>query len=142
MTCKECLHDKACADIFRFIGGKADYKTQNVEECCNNFADRSRFVELPCKPGDTVYEIEERPNDETCGNCPDYSEAFPGDPASCCKCGEYFRHVDCMTISETVAMLELILYWIKCKAWGESVFATREEAEAALAKRKDDEKCG
>ena len=49
-TCKDCVHVDVCeeyGEVFSLIkGGK-----------CSLFKDRSRFVELPCKVGDTVYFI-------------------------------------------------------------------------------------
>ena len=48
MTCNDCLHAEVCeeyGEVFSLIkGGK-----------CSLFKDRSRFVKLPCKVGDTVY---------------------------------------------------------------------------------------
>lgn len=51
-SCKDCLSCKVC------------YRTQveGIPECtevkdCPHFKDRNRFVELPCKVGDTVYYI-------------------------------------------------------------------------------------
>lgn len=51
-TCKDCLHvevcDSRCPD------------TNNERLICDNYKDRSRFVELPYKLGDVVYFIFER----------------------------------------------------------------------------------
>lgn len=46
VTCKDCIHFDVC-----------DYCEMTVENpyLCDFFKDRSRFVELPCKVGDTVY---------------------------------------------------------------------------------------
>lgn len=41
-TCKECLHVEACLE-------------SDKDLICRDYKDRSRFVELPCKVGDTVY---------------------------------------------------------------------------------------
>lgn len=41
-TCKGCLHDIVCPYSL-------------AEVICDDFKDRSKFVELPCKVGDTVY---------------------------------------------------------------------------------------
>ena len=91
-------------------------------------------IVLPCKPGSLVYQIDIYPNDELCAECPAYSPPFPGDPGSCLNDDGYLRCVDCMTISETVATIKLILHWIEFEWFGNFVFLTREEAEAALAK--------
>lgn len=49
-SCKDCLHVDVCKskDIFGDM------------PVCSYFKDRTRFVELPCKVGDIIYEICER----------------------------------------------------------------------------------
>ena len=41
-SCKECLYGDVCFTVLDSMQ-------------CQHFKDRSRFVELPCKVGDTVY---------------------------------------------------------------------------------------
>lgn len=48
-TCRDCIHHEICVLLL-----------QNTDAVCNGFADKSRYVELPCKVGDTLYCI--------CGN--------------------------------------------------------------------------
>lgn len=65
-TCKDCLHLEACcgflpSDLDKDVWdlcreGRAD-EIPDIEERCSNFKDRSRIVELPCKIGQTVYEV-------------------------------------------------------------------------------------
>lgn len=63
-TCKECVHVEVCRYYTNELA-KANgipLKLEEVElllECddCENFKDRSRFVELPCKVGTTVYTV-------------------------------------------------------------------------------------
>lgn len=48
-SCKDCIHYEVCADYF-----------DAIIECgttCSFLKDRSRFVELPCKIGDTLYTV-------------------------------------------------------------------------------------
>ena len=45
-TCKNCIHYAVCG----FDDDEIEYTA-----LCSFFKDRSRFVELPCKVGDTVY---------------------------------------------------------------------------------------
>ena len=45
--CKDCIHYEVCNDI--------DITVKGVEVSCKYQKDKSRFVELPCKVGDTVY---------------------------------------------------------------------------------------
>ena len=54
-SCKECIHYKICVVRHELSGGKGEII--RVLEC-ENFKDRSRFVELPCKDGEYVYVIE------------------------------------------------------------------------------------
>ena len=47
-TCKDCLHYEVC----QFHN---DEETKMTVNECMHFKDKSKFVELPCKVGDTVY---------------------------------------------------------------------------------------
>lgn len=49
MTCKDCIHHEVCKKT-RIMNPSHNYATE-----CNDYNDRSRFVELPCNMGDTVY---------------------------------------------------------------------------------------
>ena len=57
MTCKDCIHYEACHDMYyeEHATRHFDPEKHNAEKECGYFKDRSRFVELPCKLGDTVY---------------------------------------------------------------------------------------
>lgn len=48
MTCKDCIYYEVCCD---------EYELAHAENC-NNFKDKSKYIELPCKVGDTVYIID------------------------------------------------------------------------------------
>ena len=56
-TCKDCIHFNDCLteQQTRYYGKVC--ACSNVEKLCKYFKDKSRFVELPCKVGDTVYEF-------------------------------------------------------------------------------------
>lgn len=47
MTCKYCLHYDRCKKL-----GICNIETLSI---CEDFADRSEWVHLPCKVGDTIY---------------------------------------------------------------------------------------
>lgn len=47
--CKECIHNDIC-DLQKIIIENRD--------SCPHFKDRNKFVELPCKVGDTVYQTD------------------------------------------------------------------------------------
>jgi len=49
-SCKDCMHEEVC-NYF-----DVDLNEEGAEKCVC-FKDRNRFVELPCKVGDTVYYI-------------------------------------------------------------------------------------
>lgn len=51
MTCKDCIHYEVCKKT-RIMNPSHNYATE-----CNDYNDRSRFVELPCNIGDFVYYI-------------------------------------------------------------------------------------
>lgn len=59
--CRDCAHWKVCNEYRRaFWGHKAQHSSPIVNasaDSCIFYKDRSRFVELPCKVGDTVYVI-------------------------------------------------------------------------------------
>ena len=48
MTCQDCINNDTC------LLGKVNCR-DDIEDCCDMFKNRSLFVELPCKVGDTVY---------------------------------------------------------------------------------------
>ena len=129
-SCKECLYDKIC--MYQF-------NTPNIT-LCPNFKPKSRFVELPCEVGHTVYVIGKNKVKETtvgeiiilkpdeihislyfgceyeCEECPfntwkqDYSGEYSCD-------GEYGQND------------------VTNKDFGKTVFLSREEAEKALKER-------
>lgn len=57
MTCKDCLCSDVCIETRDQIQMLAYQSRNDIEKVCSNFKDKSRFVELPCKVGDTVYYI-------------------------------------------------------------------------------------
>lgn len=56
-SCKDCLYYECCKTLNKdFIKYPKDYENnERMSEICLTFKDRSKFVELPCKIGDTVY---------------------------------------------------------------------------------------
>jgi hypothetical protein len=53
MKCEDCIHYEICSDGYEHIFGNEHQ--DKVETVCKTFKDKSRFIELPCKVGDTVY---------------------------------------------------------------------------------------
>ena len=106
MTCKDCIHLDVCKHL---IGG---WKAI----CCENFKDRARFVELPCKHGDTLFRIKNGKIEKGVATAFFY--------------GSEFQIVNCR--------FPKISTGIPFHRFGKSVFLTREEAEQALKERGDD----
>lgn len=62
-TCAECVHAEVCRE---YVEGLAEARgvrlcgkgLESILECddCEHFKDRSRFIELPYKLGDSIYE--------------------------------------------------------------------------------------
>ena len=111
--CEKCLHRNVCGFY------------EPDEECgaCNHFADKSRFVELPCKVGDTVWVL--NPIDEICEALVEKVELNLYTNPQTWICFRYYsKLVGAHTYKSRIDM-----------ALNETVFLTREEAEAALAER-------
>lgn len=51
MTCKDCISYEAC----KFYNKNLPEEYDPIEWQCDNFKDKSRYIELPCKIGDKVY---------------------------------------------------------------------------------------
>ena len=116
MTCKDCVHYEVCKIIhFPSMFGLTG-------DACKHRKPKSRFVELPCEVGQTVYEIYPK---IAFFMAPNVIES---------ECEGY-------GISERVATLEDIARWITPSPltgithWGGTVFPTKEEAENALKER-------
>lgn len=107
-TCKDCLHVEACLE-------------SDKDLICRDYKDSSRFVELPCKVGDTVYIIARISGKEEI--IQDSVESF--------------------TISSFVDNTPIILFdGIETCDWdssdfGKQVFLTKEQAEQALKEREN-----
>ena len=50
-TCKDCIHSGVCGSYL------LPFERDDVEKYCENFKDKSKFLELPCPIGTTVYMI-------------------------------------------------------------------------------------
>ena len=117
-TCKECVHVEVCRYYTNELA-KANgipLKLEEVElllgcDDCENFKDRSRFVELPCKVGDFVYFIKAR------RVMADIVSKFTID-----RRGVMLQRVNGYNLGYTDQL-------------GEKIFLTHEEAEQALKER-------
>lgn len=93
---------------------------------------------LPCKPGDTVFVLWRLADPDICSKCPDFHWGGMGDSHECGKTEDGFRSAECIEIQEWTANRDRILSWIGFDEFGKTVFLTREEAEKALAKRRNE----
>lgn len=112
MTCKDCLHYEACdrlADTY-FGNGIAQIKAR----ICKQFSDKSEWVHLPLKIGDTVFVIR---NDE---GKPYVKE-------------ETVSAIYYLTKKQTV---EYGTFHVVHSLLGYKIFTTKEEAEKALEERR------
>lgn len=105
MTCENCLHYERCKKL-----GIFNVETLSV---CEDFADRSEWVHLPCNIGKTAYFIRNNKIIET--------------------------SVEKIVIKKNGIYLKLscnAMYETSCKSIGKTVFFDREEAEKALKEKK------
>ena len=107
MICENCLYNKNCQFLLKHRTGEV--------VLCTSFEDKSEGVHLPCKVGDAVY-------------C--FEPCFGADHHPKLKVVEK-EIVELKTIA-TVFGLNFDIDSI-----GKTIFLTREEAEKALAERKE-----
>ena len=56
MKCQDCVHYEVCKDDVELHRDFYDcLEVDGVEKHCDHFKPKSRFVELPCEVGQTVY---------------------------------------------------------------------------------------
>lgn len=136
MTCENCIHYDLC-NALEMNGLSKVHQKQ-----CGFFNEKSRYIELPCKVGDTVYVIKPLwygiwgDDEHKCRKCEHFYEGGMGDPPGCALEDDCCYHIE-----ETKADLRHIADWITPSIfmgkieWGKTVFLTREQAEKALAER-------
>ena len=110
MTCKDCLHCEVCESYSK----RESFATLHCAEECPSFTDKSDWIHLSCKVGDTVY-------------C--FEPCFDTDHCPKLKVVEK-EIIELKTIA-TVFGLNFDINNI-----GRTVFLTREEAEKALEERR------
>lgn len=112
-NCRDCLHFKACYEMA--AANNADEFNTMFAEKCEDFTNRSEWVHLPCRVGDTVYTIYNASLShykvvEIIINDFVWAKLYNGEYS-----GEYKSKLICLDFS-----------------FNEFVFLTREEAEKAL----------
>ena len=107
-TCKDCLHVEVC----KYNDGVNTW----CKGDCPHFKDKSRFIELPCKVGDTVYYFV---ND----NLSEY-----------CEVSVAGFHIDKYRIAFEIEVSGR-KFFVDTEFLGEKVSLSKEEAEQALSKK-------
>lgn len=117
MTCKDCLHYAVC-EVVRGRPNRVGKNSLRIaEKHCpyNSFLNKSEWVHLPCKLGDDVYCFE-----------PSFNQ---------------MRKPELKVLKTKIRDMKTIMgvYGLNFNIddVGKTVFLTREEAEKALAKRKE-----
>lgn len=130
MTCKDCVHYNVC--VYCFYRGRDN----DVEKLCDRFKLKSRFVELPCEVGQTVYV-----------DCDTFRVLTPTCYEHRFIYSKYFFVGEICSIIKTKKQLLMKIrvensihtrYKHKrytVNAIGETVFLSKEEAEKALKER-------
>ncbi len=136
MTCKECVHYEVCKEDVELHHDFYDcLEVDGVEKHCEFFKPKSRFVELPCEVGQTVYVD----CDTFCFNPISFEHRFI-----------YSKHFLVGEIVSIIKTKKQLLMKIRVEnsihtrykhkrytvnAIGVTVFLSREEAEKALKER-------
>ncbi len=122
MTCKECIHYGVCGgfiptdldqDVFDYCREGRTDEIPDIEWRCNDFKPKSRYIELPCAVGDTVY----------------FAGIFTG------------QIIENTIVGITVCEDDLIIHcsgevWVSAsQQLGKHAFLTKEEAEKALEEK-------
>ena len=113
MICENCLYNKNCQFLLKHRNGEM--------VLCTTFEDKSEWVHLPCKVGDTVYKLWYKP----CHN----GEEAP-DSYGCCGCED-----ECDLKRDIFEYVVPSVDWIlrRKNSFGKGVwYLTREEAEDAM----------
>ena len=127
MICKDCIHWKACRNTaYEYAGEDAasaydeDSCCKHFAEICENFADKSEWVHLPCKVGDVIY-------------C--FAPCFDADHRPRLKVveREIIRLKTTLTVSGLISDIDNI---------GKTVFLTRYVVEKALKDMRKDSNGG
>ncbi|MBQ0124745.1 MAG: hypothetical protein KBS59_00285 [Clostridiales bacterium] len=136
MIYKDCIHYEACKDIYYPMStydeeAKA-FDESNSCDGCQFYSDASRFIELPCKVGDTVYVIFDKKVYEgkvvqTRTFTSNQETVYAGN--ALIDVYDLFYH-DGRTYKVNVS------FRISPRGSDHDAFLTREEAEKALAERR------
>ena len=122
LTCTDCIHDYVCHNLNNLnYWNKDDPNGDPMDKFCLCFKNKELFIELPCKVGDTVYDIAEFIDKY------DHPEIFK-------------INVEWITITadkDDRLCFDLNGFVYHLEDFGRIIFLTKAEAEAKLAEQKD-----
>lgn len=119
MTCKDCIHYEVCCRYTTTLYAEVEYRN------CADFKDKSRFFELPCKLGDTVYVLRNKSRTE-----------LEIRPAQIFRISyAYTKKESEIWISAVVRMVDIASF-AGVFQFNDRAFATKEDAEKALKEMK------
>lgn len=132
-TCKDCVHVEVCKEYHKMFWGSKSLVDSKIDETepenCLYFKDRSQFVELPCKVGDSYFEIE-----QYCTERGFYNEPRQTDTIDCeyCDvdgvCDRQYR----ITEKRFTSLIQIFDYKENAVNRYNRKFLTKEQAEQAL----------
>lgn len=117
MTCKDCAHYDIC--LFHI-----DEETEMTVNECDQFKDKTRFVELPCKVGDTVYRII-------------HSKDKYRHYTNKLEIADWWQIVEIGIYQDDICFIDDSDNEFTIDDIGKTVFLTREEVEKALERSKE-----
>lgn len=131
-TCKDCINYKLCNDADLNAGDN------NAAKQCEYFKDKSKSVDLPCKVGDTIYQIVYNYDRKTCPATIYPSHYVKKEVVGIHICDSRLR-VNALSNKKyrdyLIVRICNAVEHIPFVKIGKSVFLTKEEAEQALAER-------
>ena len=129
MNCKDCIHYDVCMDYTTLKESEFAQHFEGSDVLCDHFKDKSRYIELPCAVGDTVYRV--------------IADKRVKHPHECKVIGYWYSE------DEPCSRIHLVRYVngvfdysmsIPLSDFGKTVFLTKEEAEQALLRKEDEGK--
>lgn len=140
-TCKECIHYDICINRIRYHADENEFtgkELTDMDKACKRFKDKSKFIELPCKVGDKVYQIVYCYDRKTYPATKYPDHYVEKEVVGIHICDSRLRvnalsnkkYRDYLIVGRCNALEHIPFAKI-----GKSVFLTKEEAEQALAER-------
>ncbi len=129
-TCKDCIHYELCEDAYisecaELLDTDVDAidRTKiNMSECdnCEHFKDRSKFIDLPCKVGNTVH----------------YLKTLMDGKGTIVIKKDIVKQISIN--SHGVFLVISYCYCLNAAEFGKTIFLTPEEAKKALEEREQE----